>query len=59
VITVRASPATRSYRSWIVKHIVRLNEGHDPLGHLFALETLARAARSEIAEADRMRRERG
>jgi hypothetical protein len=28
-------------------HLVRLAQGHDPMGHLFAIERLARSARSE------------
>lgn len=34
-------------------HVVRLAEGHDPWGHLFAIERLARAARVEWSEARR------
>ena len=34
-------------------HVVRLAEGHDPWGHLFAIERLARAARVEWREAQR------
>ena len=32
-------------------HAVRLAAGHDPLGHLFAVERLARSARAEWREA--------
>lgn len=43
-------------------HVIRLMEGHDPWGHLFAIERLARAARVEWWEArrepERKRRER-
>ena len=35
----------------IEAHVVRLAEGHDPWGHLFAIERLARAARVEWSEA--------
>ncbi|MGA2514229.1 MAG: hypothetical protein ABSG37_11505 [Candidatus Limnocylindrales bacterium] len=28
-------------------HLDRLTQGHDPFGHLFAIERLARAARAE------------
>ena len=34
-------------------HVARLVEGHDPWGHLFAIERLARAARVEWSEAQR------
>ena len=35
------------YLSRIETHLIRLGECHDPLGHLFAIERLARAARAE------------
>lgn len=35
------------YLAWIEAHLARLAQGHDPLGHLFAIERLARAARAE------------
>lgn len=31
----------------IQAHLVRLADGHDPMGHLFGIERLARAARAE------------
>jgi hypothetical protein len=31
----------------IEAHLVRLAEGHDPMGHLFGIERLARGARAE------------
>jgi hypothetical protein len=34
----------------IEAHLVRLAEGHDPLGHLLGIERLARAARAERRE---------
>jgi hypothetical protein len=34
-------------------HLVRLVDGHDPMGHLFAIERLARVARAEWWEAER------
>jgi chorismate-pyruvate lyase len=37
----------------IQAHLARLAQGHDPLGHLFAIEYLARAARAEWWEAQR------
>ena len=39
--------------SRIEAHLVRLREAHDPMGHLFAIERLARAARAEWWEAQR------
>jgi hypothetical protein len=41
------------YLSRIETHLIRLGECHDPLGHLFAIERLARAARAEWWEAQR------
>ena len=35
------------YLSKIEAHLVRLARGHDPMGHLFAVERLARGARAE------------
>ena len=46
------------YVARIEAHLARLDQGHDPLGHLFAIERLARAARAEWWEAGR-RDERG
>lgn len=34
-------------------HLERLAAGHDPFGHLFAIERLARAARAEWWEEQR------
>ena len=47
-----------AYVARIEAHLARLAQGHDPLGHLFAIERLARAARAEWWEAGR-RDERG
>lgn len=33
--------------TWIGAHLERLAQGHDPYGHLLAIERLARAARAE------------
>ena len=44
------SEAVERYVSRIEAHLVRLAEGHDPLGHLFGIERLARGARSECRE---------
>ncbi len=57
------SPAARSaaverYAARIETHLVRLAEGHDRLGHLFAVERLARAARAEASAAQRFGQER-
>jgi hypothetical protein len=41
------------YLARIEAHLVRLAEGHDPMGHLFGIERLARAARAEWQEAQR------
>jgi hypothetical protein len=45
------------YVALIEAHLSRFARGHDPLGHLFGIERLARAARTEWLEAER-RRER-
>jgi hypothetical protein len=37
----------RRYAARIESHRDRLRRGHDPMGHLFAIERLARAARAE------------
>lgn len=47
-----------AYVARVEAHLARLDQGHDPLGHLFAIERLARAARAEWWEAGR-RAERG
>ena len=39
--------AVRQYIRRIDAHLARLAAGHDPLGHFFGIERLARAARSE------------
>lgn len=38
----------RQYLRRIEAHLGRFAAGHDPLGHLFAIERLARATRSEV-----------
>jgi hypothetical protein len=38
---------TERYVARIEAHLVRLRDGHDPMGHLFAIERLARGARAE------------
>jgi hypothetical protein len=42
-----------AYTARIEAHLARLAAGHDPLGHLFAIERLARSARTEWWEAER------
>jgi hypothetical protein len=41
------------YVARIEAHLSRLAGGHDPLGHLFGIERLARAARAEWSVAER------
>lgn len=47
------SEVVERYLVRIEAHLVRLAQGHDPLGHLFGIERLARAARAEMLEAQR------
>jgi len=57
--SVARSEAIERYVARIEAHLVRLAEGHDPLGHLFGIERLARGARSEwLATLRRAERER-
>jgi len=47
------------YVARIGAHLARLAQGHDPMGHLFAIERLARGARAEWwAEQRSLDRER-
>ncbi len=41
------SEAVQRYAVRIEAHLARLARGHDPMGHLFGIERLARAARAE------------
>jgi hypothetical protein len=41
------------YVTRIEAHLLRFREGHDPMGHLFAIERLARAARTEWWDVER------
>jgi hypothetical protein len=50
---VARSEAVERCVVWIEAHVGRLAERHDPWGHLFAIERLARAARAEWWEAHR------
>jgi hypothetical protein len=56
---VAHSELAERYVARIEAHLVRLAEGHDPMGHLFGIERLARAARAEWWEAERQAERRG
>jgi hypothetical protein len=56
---VAPSHVTDVYVARIEAHLVRLAHGHDPLGHLFAIERLARAARAGWWEAEHGARHSG
>ncbi|MHB8397790.1 MAG: hypothetical protein ACYDCI_02515 [Candidatus Limnocylindrales bacterium] len=49
--------AIEQYVARIEAHLARLAQGHDPFGHLFGIERLARCARAEwlttLRESDR------
>lgn len=44
---------SEAYVARISVHLDRLTQGHDPFGHLFAIERLARAARAEWLALER------
>jgi hypothetical protein len=48
VIPYQSAASAPWYRRLLEWHLVRFAEGHDPLGHLLAIERLARAARAEL-----------
>jgi hypothetical protein len=50
---VERGEPTERYVARIETHLVRLRDGHDPMGHLFAIERLARVARAEWWESRR------
>ena len=50
---VARGDAAERYVARIEAHLVRLRNGHDPMGHLFAIERLARGARAEWWETQR------
>ena len=56
-MSVTHVPAAPDVIEWYVgrieDHLVRLAAGHDPLGHLFGIERLARSARAEWWGAQR------
>ena len=45
--TVVCSLAVHGYLTRIEAHLARLAAGHDPMGHLFSIERLARAAKAD------------
>lgn len=48
-----APEVVERYVVGIEAHLVRLAQGHNPMGHLFGIERLARGARAEWREAQR------
>jgi hypothetical protein len=42
-----SNEAIEQYIARIEAHLARLAQGHDPIGHLFGIERLARCARAE------------
>jgi hypothetical protein len=48
-----------AYVARIETHLTKLAQGHDPLGHVFAIERLARAARAEWLVVERQGRRPG
>ena len=51
--TLLAPEVVARYVARIEVHLVRLVQGHDPMGHLFGIERLARGARAELSGAHR------
>lgn len=56
-LMARSEPA-EFYLVRIEAHLACLATGHDPLGHLFGIERLARAARTEWWVAEQAQRSR-
>ena len=52
-IVPEAAEAVERNAARIEHHLVQLAHGHDPFGHLFAIERLARAARADWCAAAR------
>jgi hypothetical protein len=48
-----AADVVERYVVRIDAHLLRLAQGHDPMGHLFGIERLARGARAELSLASR------
>jgi hypothetical protein len=57
--TPTPSEAVDGYLARIEAHLRRLADGHDPMGHLFAIERLARAARADWWTAENPQGQRG
>ncbi len=53
VQTAAVRAIVEDYVARIEVHLGRLAQGHDPMGHLFAIERLARGARAELSGAHR------
>jgi hypothetical protein len=53
VQTAAVRAMVEDYVARIEAHLVRLAQGHDPMGHLFGIERLARGARAELSVAHR------
>ena len=53
VQTAAVRAIVEDYVARIEVHLVRLAQGHDPFGHLFAIERLARSARADWCAVQR------
>jgi hypothetical protein len=53
-VEVAPAPAIETRLLAIEEHLTRIAAGHDPRGHLFAVERLARATRSDWAAIARV-----
>jgi hypothetical protein len=51
--TLAVRAMVQDYVARIEVHLARLAAGHDPKGHLFGIERLARGARTELTGARR------
>ena len=51
--TLAVRAMVQDYVARIEVHLARLAAGHDPMGHLFGIERLARGARAELSGAHR------
>ena len=52
-VPLARSEQVEAYMARISVHLDRLAQGHDPFGHLFAIERLARAAKAEWLVVER------